>query len=223
MGSANAIGGKWRAFSLVEMLVVMAILALLVALLIPSYSHVIRTGDRAKCASNLRQIGIAIQGYAGDHDGWLPGPTAAAQVASYTLHQITTAPNHLVAFLFPYLDLPRPPPNGRAEVFECPAQKKMKQNESEATFYIHRTTVFEDGSQQRPFGHKASGGVVKIPNMKIQNVLRPAQTVSLLDTSGPPALPEVHGTTRNILFLDGHVETIELNRFTLDAGDIVIH
>lgn len=64
------------AFTLLELLVVIAILALLAALLLPVLKTVRQRGRQVTCANNLRQQMIAINGYAGDHEGWLPVPTA---------------------------------------------------------------------------------------------------------------------------------------------------
>ncbi|SPE62450.1 conserved hypothetical protein [Verrucomicrobia bacterium] len=59
-------------FSLIELLVVMAIIALLAAMLLPSLRRASEAGRATACLSNLRQIGLALQLYAQDNKNRLP-------------------------------------------------------------------------------------------------------------------------------------------------------
>ena len=63
---------KQRAFTLVELLIVIAIIAILASLASPSIGPVIERGRSAKCVSNLRQIGAAVQQYMADNDYRFP-------------------------------------------------------------------------------------------------------------------------------------------------------
>jgi prepilin-type N-terminal cleavage/methylation domain-containing protein/prepilin-type processing-associated H-X9-DG protein len=60
------------AFTLVELLVVIAIIAVLIAILLPAVLRAKESANRVKCASNLRQIGIAQRVYAADNKGRYP-------------------------------------------------------------------------------------------------------------------------------------------------------
>ncbi len=61
-----------RAFSLIELLVVVAIIAALAALILPSLGVVRDAARKASCSSNMRQVGMAITVYTQDHRGLLP-------------------------------------------------------------------------------------------------------------------------------------------------------
>lgn len=55
-----------RGFTLVEMLVVMAVIALLIAIVLPSMSRMVEASRRAVCASNLHQTSVAHLAWAQD-------------------------------------------------------------------------------------------------------------------------------------------------------------
>jgi type II secretory pathway pseudopilin PulG len=78
--------------------VVIAILAILMALLLPSLASAREKGLRTACLSNLRQMGIAIQSYAGDNDGKIPyGPKAPPFTSAGDLYPSTGAPTSLIS------------------------------------------------------------------------------------------------------------------------------
>jgi len=60
------------AFTLVELLVVLAIIAMLGGLLAPSLGRSIEKADAIACAKNMRQIGVAVQLYANDNNHRYP-------------------------------------------------------------------------------------------------------------------------------------------------------
>lgn len=61
-----------RAFSLIELLVVVAIVSLLLAVLLPALGRARQQGKRTVCLSNMRQIGVAVRMYLPDHGDWFP-------------------------------------------------------------------------------------------------------------------------------------------------------
>ena len=78
----------WRAFTLIELLVVIAIIAILAALLLPALSAAKGRTRQAACLSNLRQIGIGMQMYADDSEGWLPTTTHGAGTNASWIYQL---------------------------------------------------------------------------------------------------------------------------------------
>ena len=68
-----------RAFTLIELLVVISIIALLIALLLPALQQARSAARDAVCKSQVRQVGLAALGYAGDFRQFLlPGMTSYA-------------------------------------------------------------------------------------------------------------------------------------------------
>src|SRR4029077_6622029 len=103
------------AFTLIELLVVVAIIGILAAMLLPALSQARAKGQAAACVGNMREIGIAMEMYESDFNGWLP-PAA------------TTGGKSFDRLLSSYIDggINDPPvtPDSRwAGVWKCPADR----------------------------------------------------------------------------------------------------
>ncbi|MEO0475980.1 MAG: prepilin-type N-terminal cleavage/methylation domain-containing protein [Planctomycetota bacterium] len=102
------------AFSLIELLVVVSIIALLIAILLPALSVARESTQDTQCKSNLKQLGIAQFAYASDHKGnytsardWV-GPQGTPGYGDPTNIDTVTQ-----GTLFPYI-------NESAELYLCP-------------------------------------------------------------------------------------------------------
>jgi len=67
-----------RGWTVVELLVVLVIITVLAGLLLPVVGYARECGRRSACLSNLRQLGMALQQYASDHDWMAPLYTSQA-------------------------------------------------------------------------------------------------------------------------------------------------
>ncbi|MDE2482419.1 MAG: prepilin-type N-terminal cleavage/methylation domain-containing protein [bacterium] len=70
-----------RGFTLIEMMVVVAIIAILVAILVPNFIRARAQAQTAACEANLKEIATALELYQTDHEAY-PSANAAPVVAS---------------------------------------------------------------------------------------------------------------------------------------------
>lgn len=73
-------------FTLIELLVVISIIAILASLLMPALSSAKKTGKKAACAGNLKNLGIGVNMYAGDWSDYVPVGWDGAKTWSRKLH-----------------------------------------------------------------------------------------------------------------------------------------
>jgi len=149
-----------KAFTLVELLVVVAIIGALAALAFPAFQKVLITGQQTACTSNLRQIGVALMTYANDNGQLLPETSHTAffgQSWIYTLE--------------PYLD-------NVDKIRICPADPKGAERlENKGTSYVMNSYLFvpEFDSQGQSLGGIANN------LMKINDRTRTIMTFVISD------------------------------------------
>jgi len=86
-----------QAFTLVELLVVLAIIGVLTAILLPALSQARHQARRTACAANLRQVGVAIHMYAADHGDTIPFGPSGRPVTGSNFYTVTGSVTSLLS------------------------------------------------------------------------------------------------------------------------------
>jgi prepilin-type N-terminal cleavage/methylation domain-containing protein len=114
-----------HAFSLLELLIVVAVIAVLVGIAAPALSAARRQGLAAACATHLRELGDALQMYGNDYEGrclplayWTAELIGEGPVIYWWGTNDAAGVDHERGFVWPYLQSPL----GGCSVFECPEQ-----------------------------------------------------------------------------------------------------
>lgn len=95
---------RMGAFTLVELLVVVSIIALLIALLLPAVQAARSASRRIQCANNLKQLGLGLLNYEQAHEMYPPGSLAFKPDARYTWVTGQSI-NSWGMFIWPYVEL----------------------------------------------------------------------------------------------------------------------
>ena len=221
-----------RAFTLIEILVVIAIIGILSALLFPVLSSARERGRQTACLSNLNQLGLAFAQYAQDSRGKYP-LAGNYQAWANGAHWVSGVKDENLAALapdasddFPYIDMPTP--------------RKANVQAGALFPYVKNTSVYvcpsnRDG-QKKGLSYSMNCAVSGLSTSRINT---PSDIVLLIDeeyaTDGyfwalntkvvtglgvsTDRLTKEHNGGGNLLFADGHVKFYPFETFPLDSTD----
>lgn len=199
------------AFTLVELLVAIAIIAILAALLLTVISHGNARAQSIQCRNNLRQWGIATQLYAADHrdrlppEGWANPPLVPTQ-SVHTNSWYVVLPQTLG--LPSYYQMPwrsNSHANPGRSIWICPSNPR-RSNGTELFHYCLNEYVNGTGSNNYP--------------TRLVSIQRPDTVVWIFDSKNQPALGgwtfvhlNLHSHGAQFLFLDGHVQWFDSREY----------
>lgn len=177
-----------RAFSLVQLLATIAILAVLVAILLPTLSKVKERANITQCVSNIRQIGSGYSLYLIENDNQLPAyyaPPNPSNLYAVALGMGFTSES--------YLD--------GENIFHCTAgydrlSEVYPSRWDRATYHQNRLWASMYGNP--------------LTERKIEDFQNPSKAILVYEQWGPndrpPLSPDTHDSGRSILYTDMHVE-----------------
>lgn len=150
-----------KGFTLIELLVVIAIIAILAAILFPVFAQAKTAAKRSGCASNLRQIGVALHMYMDSYDDTLPQSTHSAG---------TDVSISWIFALKPYV-------KNCDDIRICPADPNgSKRKKSNGTSYVMNDWLVVAGED-------ANGN--PLPQPQVSQFARPAETISVFTVADP--------------------------------------
>lgn len=207
------------AFTLIELLTVIAIIGILAAILIPTTAKVRETARATQCASNLRQIQMANIAYASDHKGaYVPLLLVDKDNASQTTYWYQNA--DFLAYLVK--DRTSASSGRLAKTLNCPTAQSLG-----------NPKVFTYGANAHGRGGTWVAGYVR--QIKMEEIQRPSQTMAfadgldwqlyadgaagytkdleLLTSSSTHIVAYRHGDKANLVYFDGHIARLPVDSF----------
>jgi prepilin-type N-terminal cleavage/methylation domain-containing protein/prepilin-type processing-associated H-X9-DG protein len=216
-GIASATLHPWerKGFTLVELLVVIAVIAILAALLLPALNRAKYAAVALACRNNLKQWGLATHLYATGHDDFLPpegapNPSAADTNTGWYV-QLPVELN-----LPRYVEMPWRT-NALADagntVWLCPGNLR-RSNTNNLFHYCLNEAVNGTGNNNAA--------------VKMSAIRQTAAVVWLFDSKNLPAVgtanfvhTNLHSLGAQFVFLDGHVARFGVAAFRDAAGNVI--
>ena len=179
----DGIRGKKRrdaGFTLIELLVVIAIIAILAAILFPVFAQARAKARQAACASNIRQMALAVTMYGQDYDEHFP--MAATLLPNFTFLNWHN-------FVDPYVK--------NMQIWDCPSSNlPLVDSKNKPVCHYGFNTYYLNLSNSGTAINLANpNDLNNAPGVSLAAVAAPAHTVLMADALGVTNVPANHSST----------------------------
>ena len=214
-----------KAFTLIELLVVISIIALLIAILLPSLNLARAQGRRVACAANLRNLGLALVSYVDDSDQWLPAAEPRDKSDETSQDNWYLNRGFLARMdVEPQRDADGNilgPPADRT-VLTCPSHRDPTMTRDESPVFPPEQRPYALSYMMNGTWRLSNRGGILGKRRRVSEFRRPFDTLALCDGNGYYSARAVvlyeacpagnfeyrHRGNTNLLFLDGHTGTM---------------
>lgn len=229
------IGVRQHAFTLVELLTVVAIIGILAAIVIPVTANVRRKAHQSACASNLRQIGAANLLYTADHKGFLNHQQHGN--ASSSAGFVGSWKTRIKEYIVPGSESISDTDFDKLPLFRCKeSPSELKGGDTVQSMYLISGELVDTSTVGKtdPITGKPTAGVplrmnaFNNPSRKVQMIEGTGAANTLFmgnafgmytNSNSAGAIDFRHpGNKTNVLFIDGHVETLGIPPLPLNPG-----
>lgn len=195
---------SFRAFSLIELIVVLSIIATIIGIIMPVLANIRKDVEQVTCASNMRQVGIAVTAHRTDAKDRLP----AARYMPPPFLSADADPSFPEAMkqYIPHDD------GGTSAVYRCPDDDVVYALSGSSYDYA---SLFSGQRVQDIFFIKR--GFVSEQDIIISRDFDNA-SADIEGQAEPMEIPSRH-LRRNNLWLDGRVEVIDTDTFAIQQSE----
>ncbi|MGI8966852.1 MAG: type II secretion system protein [Limisphaerales bacterium] len=182
------------AFTLIELLLVIAIISILVSMLLPALAKAKLKSARIQCVSNLKQIGFGFHLFANDHQQKFPMQILTNEGGSFEYVKNGNAFRHFQV-MSNHLSL--------TKILICPADNRVA---AESWPVLQNTNIsFFVGLEAKP---NFSGSLLAGDRNISQNSVERSNALQLTLPDTIAWTTNLHREKGNLLFSDGHVEQL---------------